>query len=697
MKFKLAIAGAAMASMALIWGVSNAASPAKAADPHAGHHEGHAGHAAHGAAAETAETPLPASVDNFMLADQNLDSHELYRLADAKAVVIVTHGNGCPVMRNTNPAIKALRDKYKAQGVEFLYLNSNLQDKREAIVEEAKEYGYDIPILMDVNQLVGEQLGVTRTAEVFVIDPKSWKVVYRGPVDDRVTYERQKAKAEKHFAADALDALMAGRPVAQAKVQAAGCLIDFPERAKRAEHAKISYVHDIAPIVREKCVACHQPGGIGPMTLTNYEMIKGFSPMIREVIRTDRMPPYHADPSVGKFHDDKSLSPQQIKTLVHWIEAGAPRGEGEDPLAKVKFEAPEWPLGKPDLVLDIPAYDIPETGIVDYQRPAIPWPLTEGRWLRASTIKVEQRQGVHHILTGYMKEMPADGKGNESRWGASVGGYAVGSESTISPDDVGTYVPGGGAIGFQNHYTPFGKAATDRSKIALYFYPEGQKPKMVMRGITIMDPTITIPANTARHKEVAYLIFPKDALLYSAFPHAHYRGHSSDLTIEYPDGTRKLLLSLPKYDFNWQRAYEFAEPIKVPAGSRLIATYTYDNSKRNPANPDPEKVVTWGDQSFEEMFFTALRYRWVEETSDDLKPEYDQALQASTMLGMMDDNLDRKLQLTEARGRMGNLIRTNFAMIDTDKDGGLSQDELAAAQALMGRRRNNLVAGGGAP
>ena len=135
----------------------------------------------------------------------------------------------------------------------------------------------------------------------------------------------------------------------------------------------------------------------------------------------------------------------------------------------------------------------------------------------------------------------------------------------------------------------------------------------------------------------------------------------------------------------------------MPAGSRLIATYVYDNSRRNPANPDPNKEITWGDQSFEEMFFTALRYRWVEETSDALKPEYDQALQASVFLGMMDENLDRRLQAAEVRGRMGAMIKANFAAIDTDKDGGLSQDELAAAQAFMGRRRNNLVAGGGAP
>jgi hypothetical protein len=436
-------------------------------------------------------------------------------------------------------------------------------------------------------------------------------------------------------------------------------------------------------------VACHQPGGIGPFALTNYTMVKGFSPMIREVIRTDRMPPFHADPHVGVFNDDKSLSASQIKTLVHWVEAGAPRGDGPDPLALVKYEAQDWPLGKPDLILDIPKYTIPASGIVDYQRPVVKNPLTEGKWLKASTVKVSQRQGVHHILTGYMKEVPADGVGRESGWGASVGGYAVGSESIVSPNNVGTYLPPGGAIGFQNHYTPFGKEAVAADQIALYFYKENERPKLVMRNSTIADNSITIPAGAKRHKEVAYTTFPKDALLYSAFPHAHYRGHASDVTLRYPDGKEKLLLSLPKYDFNWQRHYEFKEPVRVPAGSKLIVTYTYDNSTRNPANPDATKVVEWGDQSFEEMLFTAIRYRWLDETSDDLKKgdSYDQAMNSGRFMGMLDDNVDGRIQKAELKGRIGNMINAAWTVADTNADGAIDEAELKAAGALMQRRR----------
>jgi peroxiredoxin len=635
-------------------------------------------------ATQTATRPAqPATIDNFMLADTDYMGHELYRMTDAQAIVIVTHANGCPIVRNLAPALRELTAKYEGKGVRFLMLNSANQDSMAAIAEEKAEFGFNVPILKDANQLVGEQLGVTRTAEFIVVDPKTWKITYRGPMDDRLDYGVQKAVATHTWAADAIDATLAGRPAMAATKQSPGCLIDFPSRTQAS---KISYAKDVAPILETKCVACHIEGGIGPFAMTSYVMVKGFSPMIREVIRTDRMPPWNVDAHVGKFADDKSLKPSEIKTIVHWIEQGGPRGDGPDPLAKPRQAVAQWPLGKPDLILEIPAYTIPASGVVDYQRPVMANPLTEGKWVKASSFVVNQRQAVHHFLTGYMKEMPKDGVGNESRWGASMGGYAVGAESTLWPTNVGTYLPPGGAIGVQAHYTPFGKEVTDKSLLGLYFYKDGEKPDLVMRNSVIVDPTISIPAGAARHKETAYLEFPKEALLYSAFPHAHYRGYASDLWIEYSNGEKKRLLAMPRYDFNWQREYTFAEPVKVPAGARLIANYWYDNSAQNPANPDPKRQVTWGDQSWEEMFYTAIRYRWLDETSDNLT-DYDEQMDRTRMMGMLDDNLDRKLQKSELRGQMGEMIGKYFAMIDKNQDGALDATELAAAQALMGNRR----------
>ena len=617
--------------------------------------------------AANASANAPMSVDNFMLVDTALDAHELYRMTSAPAVVLITQANGDAAIQKLAPAVNAMAATYGAKGVEVLMMNSSLKDSREAILAEAGKVGFKTPILMDVNQLVGGSLGVSRSAEAYVINPKTWTVFYRGPVSG---------------AAAAVDALMSGNPAPASVMASNGAPIAFPDRGMAT---RISYVKDVAPILEAKCVACHQEGGIGPFAMSSYAMVKGFSPMIREVLRTDRMPPYNADPHVGKFSDNKNMTPVEIKTLVHWIEAGAPRGEGVDPLGSVKRVAAEWPLGKPDMILDIPAYKVPASGVVDYQRPYTPNTLTEGRWIRASTVKPGDRQAVHHILTGWMKDVPAAGQNSsETRWRGSVGGYAVGAESNIYAGDVGTFLPAGGAVGYQMHYTPYGKETVDKSQIGVYFRDD--MPKYIMRGVVVIDATIEIPANTPRHKEAAYVEFPNDALLYSAFPHAHYRAYANDLWLQTPDGKKTLLMTMPRYDFNWQRAYTFDQPIKIPAGSRLIANWTYDNSKSNPANPDPNIKVTWGEQSHEEMLFTSLSFRWVDETAAK-QIDSDARFSQTRMLGMMDDNIDGKLQKTELKGQMGQMLGKYFTVLDKNADQSLDRAELVAAQAMMGNRR----------
>ena len=625
------------------------------------------------ASAAPVSATAPMRVGNFLLVDQNLEAHELYRLADAPAVVIVTQANGDAVVQKLAPELNKLAADYGKKGVEFMMLNSTLKDGMDAIQAEATKAGYKVPVLMDSNQIIGESLGVNRSGEAIVLNPKTWQVVYHGAVAGMPA---------------ALDAMLAGKPVTVAAPASSGAAIAFPARGQRAE---LTYVKDVAPILEKRCVACHEEGGIAPFAMSNYAMVKGFAPMIAEVIRTDRMPPYHADPHVGKFSDDKRLTPAETKTLVHWIEDGAQRGDGADPLAAVHRVAQEWPLGKPDLLINVPAYTIPASGVVDYQRPAMINPLTEGKWVRASTVKPGSRQGVHHLLTGWMAEMPANGKSSETKWAASLGaGYAVGAESSIEPTNAGVYLPAGGAIGFQAHYTPFGKEAVDKSQIALYFYDK--PPELIMHNVVVIDTSITIPANEGRHREVAYVAFPHDALLYSAFPHAHYRAYSSDLWIRYPDGKEKLLLSLPRYDFNWQRSYTFAEPIKVPAGSKLIAHYVYDNSKRNPSNPEPNREITWGEQSWEEMLFTSLSFRWTDETAAH-RVNHDPEMNKGRLMGMLDDNLDGKIEKAELKGRPGAMIAKYFDVIDKNHDGVIDADELAAAQSMLGGPRRASLEG----
>jgi hypothetical protein len=622
------------------------------------------------AAAETA-VAAPIRVDNFRLVEAGGKAVELYRMKDASAVVLVMHSAGSADVAKLAPELAKLQAAYAGKGVEFLMVNSNPKDTRDVILADAQKNNITARIVHDDNQLVGEQLGAANVGETFVVDPKSWKIAYRGPLS-----------------ADAVDAVVSGKEVKVASAAVKGAKIDFPARSAKAkaEFAKISYSDTIAPLIEEKCIACHQQGGIAPFAFDGYEKVKGFAPMIREAVRTDRMPPWDADAHVGKFKDDKSLSSDEVKTLVHWIEAGAPRGTGEDKLAQVKHVAPEWPLGKPDLIVDIPKYTVPASGIVDYQYPTTKNPLTEGKWLKAATAKVSQRQAVHHILSGLIPEGQTK-KGMEA-WGGSVGGYTVGMESVEAPKGIGSWVPAGGQFAYQMHYTPFGKEVVSAEQIGLYFYKDGEKPDLIMRENALVDQFITIPPNEEAHKEVAYFLFPKDAILHTAVVHAHYRGTYSKLEILSPDGKRETILNVPYYDFNWQRMYEFDKPIPIKAGSKVVATYIYDNSKRNPANPNPNEQVVWGDQSFEEMFYTSLRYRWVDETVE--KPtNYDQLLLQGRLMGMMDDNLDDKLQKAELRGQFAQLAAAPgaFEMGDANKDGGIDQVELQKVLQMMQQMR----------
>ena len=615
------------------------------------------------ASAAPVSATAPMRVSNFLLVDQNLEAHELYRLADAPAVVIVTQANGDAVVQKLAPELNKLAADYGKKGVEFMMLNSSLKDGMDAIQAEATKAGYKVPVLMDSNQIIGESLGVNRSGEAIVLNPKTWQVVYHGAVAGMPA---------------ALDAMLAGKPVTVAASASSGAAIAFPARGQRAE---LTYVKDVAPILEKRCVACHEEGGIAPFAMSNYAMVKGFAPMIAEVIRTDRMPPYHADPHVGHFSDSKRMTPDEIKTLVHWVEAGSPRGAGDDPLAKAHLVAADWPLGKPDLILDIPKYKVAASGVVDYQRPFTVNPETQGHWIRATSVKPGDRQAVHHVLSGWMAEAPASGRtSNEGMWRQSVGRYAVGSEADVYDGAIGTYLPAGGAVGFQMHYTPYGKEVVDNSQIGVYFAKA--PPKYIMRQTVISDPGIDIPPNTARHMEMAYQEFPKDAILYDAFIHAHYRATASDLWIQYPDGKKKLLVSLPRYDFNWQRAYTFAEPVKVPAGSKLIAHYWYDNSKRNPHNPDPNIEVTWGEQSFQEMLFTQVDFRWVDETAA-AQIDSDGRFADTRLLGFLDKNLDGKVEKSELRGQIGKTILAQFDALDTDHDGTLDKAELKVAMSKM--------------
>ena len=531
----------------------------------------------------------PEIVDNFRLTDQQGASHELYYLSDMKAVVLLAQGSECKGSATAAATLEGLRAKYEPQGVTFLQINSNLPGSADGVSPPtvATHTSKGIPVLVDETQLIGESLGLKRNGEVLVVNPQGWKIAYRGG-SGAVT--------------GALDAVLSGK-AAPAAAPIDGCAIKMPERDRKQAHAQISYEKTIAPLLLDKCVACHRTGGIGPWQMTSYDMVKGFAPMIREVVRTQRMPPWDVDPHYSAFSNDRGLSSEQARTLVHWLEAGSPRGSGADPLLSQKKEWPQWPLGKPDLIVELPEFKVPATGTIPYQMLKVENPLDHDVWVRAMDWLPGQRAVVHHII--------ASAGGAERRGAISLNNYVPGVEPLELPPEAGILLPGKSTFHFQVHYTSNGKELLDRTKMGLYFRPDA--PKYMFRSLVFANNKLRIPPNTKLHEETAEQTLKADAILYTLHPHAHYRGKSSRFVAYYPDGREQTLLNIPAYDFNWQGTYELIEPMKVPAGTRIVYTQWYDNSTQNKANPDANREVTWGEQTWDEMIFGVIRYRNVTE------------------------------------------------------------------------------------
>jgi len=619
-----------------------------------------------------ADAPPPAErIEDFQLADQDYIGRRLYKMRDAKAIVLISYADD-PIIRAEAATYMSLKSEYEPDGVAFLMINSVPGLNREKVNPAADAAGIDIPILFDYEQLVGESLRLKRAAELIVIDPRTWTTAFRGPAGSASTRK-------------ALDTLLSGGAISLPAETVRGGLIPFAMQDP-ARRAAISYVRDIAPIVQAKCAVCHQPGGIGPMALTRYEEIRAFAPMIREALRTRRMPPFQPDVTVGHWSPNEGLSSQQLQTMVHWIEAGAPRGEGEDPLAKISFRAPEWPLGQPDLIISLPEVSVPATGVMDYMKPVVDTGLAEGRWMKASAFRVSDRRVLHHVTTGL--RVP-DGSGSlvtlpEARGG--IGGQGPGREVNLTPPDMGIWIPAGSSIAFETHYTPYGRETVEKTQMGLYFYPKGAEPAYPMRVYGLYDMGITIPAGAEYHPEIAYTDIPKDMYLYGLTPHAHVRGGSTQVSIVFPDGREEIILAVPHYRFDWQCEYYLEQPILVPAGSRIVNRWTYDNSTRNFANPAPEKDVIFGEQSWEEMLTFFIHYRWVGETVAEPLDAYDRLLAQGQLVGVLDDNMDGHLERAELRGRQGEWLRSMSASLDANADDIIDRDELAALSRLSRNR-----------
>jgi len=372
-------------------------------------------------------------------------------------------------------------------------------------------------------------------------------------------------------------------------------VISLPSHASDKQKT-VTFNKDVAPILFKNCAECHRPGEIAPMSLLSYKDARPWARSIKEKVMTGTMPPWHADPKYGEFTNDRRLSPGDVATIASWVDQGAPEGNAKDLQAAPKF-LDGWNIGKPDIVFYMPeAYSVPADGVVDYKYFTVPTNFTEDRWIQAAEIRPGTRGVVHHIIV-FTKN------GSDQKL---LTGYAPGEQPVVISDGLAKKVPAGSSLVFQVHYTPNGTAATDRSYVGLIF--SKTKPRNEVLTRPVMNTRFVIPPGDPNHKVDSSYTFAEDSHIHSLMPHMHFRGKDFEYRVTFPDGTSKVILSVPKYDFAWQSYYILKEPIAAPKGTRLDCLAHFDNSEKNRYNPDPSKEVRWGDQTFEEMMIGWTSY-----------------------------------------------------------------------------------------
>jgi len=573
------------------------------------------------------------SVANFTLNDIAGRPVSLNDFRGKKAIVLAFLGTDCPVSNLYAPRLAELSKAYRDQGVVFLGINSNARETVDQVAAHAKAYGLGFPVLKDPANLVADQTLAERTCEVLVLDGQR-VLRYRGAIDDQYALGSRKAAASKNYLRDALDRVLAGKPVETPATAAVGCLLDRLEpkamtQATRpqirpasatiagagdetekdglaaADVGPVTYAAHVAVILRDRCQACHRPGQVGPFSLLSYDDARRHAAMIREVVADRRMPPWHADPRYGHFRNDRRLSARERATLLAWVDQGTPLGDAAA-IPKAKSFPKEWTVGTPDTVFELPEpYVVPAQGVVDYVNLRVPSHFAEDKLVQAAEAIPGDRSVVHHIAVYIDDHSRTGGTGVVDSY-AFLCGYVPGDLRSGLPVGTAKRIPAGSDFVFQIHYTPNGKIRTDRTKLGLTF-AKGAVKQEVYTGM-ILQSNFKIPPGVDNYPVEATYTLPRDIRVLGFMPHMHYRGKSFQYEATFPDGHKQRLLSVPAYDFGWQAWYYPTEPLALPKGTKIDCLALFDNSAGNPANPDPAKSVSWGEQTFEEMMIGFIEY-----------------------------------------------------------------------------------------
>ena len=529
-------------------------------------------------------------VGDFALLDNRGEFHQLSRYRHRRALAIMSYSADCSSMDSTLAEFQSLQSRYSGEGIEFLLIDSQDLDRGELNLLDT-----DLPLLEDGGQLVSETLGIVSAGDVLVLNPQRLSLFYKGQLSSALDSTLSQLLAD-----EVTDTVVSDLD----SVATTPCGIDYVAK-ERHGNAPPDYATEVAPIIIENCTECHRQGGVGPFALDSYIMLLGWSPMIKEVLLNKRMPPTQVDSYIGHSNSARYLSAQDIQTVVHWINNRAPRGEGtDDPLETLELPVDAgWLYGEPDYIVTGPDNEVPSTGVMDYIYDDVELPFEEDKWLSAVQYKAGDESVLHHLMTFVTAP-------DEDFWGAErdtdsvtrrfVEGYAPGKLNAVEfPEGTGILIPQGHKLSMQFHYVTNGQSTIDETRLGLYFSDEPLLQETLTQAVASR---FVLPPNEANHAMQAEHVFEDDVVITGVRARMNFRGKKMKFVVERPDGSRKELFSVPAYNYGWQPHYLLDQVERVSAGSKVQVIGAFDNSISNPSNPDPEKEVTFGLESWEEMF-----------------------------------------------------------------------------------------------
>jgi thiol-disulfide isomerase/thioredoxin len=519
-----------------------------------------------------------------------------------KAYVLVFTNTSCPVAQRYLPVLQALEQEYRGKDVQFVALNAAEEDTIIAMATQAVKHEMEFPFAKDFDAACARALGVTRTPECVVLDGEK-RIVYRGRIDDQYRLGGVRKEPTSRDLKDALDAVLAGKKVANPETEVDGCAITFP---KPREPRKVTFAEHVAPVLQKHCWECHKSGGSAPFALTDYKQAAARAESIAEAVTDQRMPPWFASHDFGPFVNRRGLSDEERAAVIDWARSGTAAGDLSKVPAPPAPAKEKWLIGTPDLVLNSSEFELPEKGDIPYKYSILPHTFAEDTWVQAVQITSYNPRVLHHANLAFANL--AGGVKEEN----FVTGYVPGGEPMNLDGGVAYRIPKGTVLALQIHFVSTGKPEKCTVTVGLRYPREVVQKRL--RNIQLTDHRFAIPPGAPAHKVTANRTLDTDIVGVGLFSHMHLRGKDMTFTAHRPDGKDETLLVIPNYNFSWQLPYRW-EPGKktLPKGTRLECVAHFDNSPFNPYNPDPKVTVREGPQTHEEMMFGFFFYTHADE------------------------------------------------------------------------------------